>query len=259
MRRALLGNPRITTRHGAPGWGYFGRHAGYDYGVNGAALVAPEAGTIINIYRGTPGGGNIIELRGKYTHRFLHLRSIAVKKGQKVKEGQRLGTTGSTGKVTGPHLHHDTRKNGTAWNSSYSNYVDWEKLLKSKPKPKPQPKEVEVKTTRGLLSTAYLHVLGRKRRTGEGENVYLGKPLGQVYRWLFASKEYQTKKKQREKMVTDLRTALNNERNKPPKTVIKEVEKIVEKEVPVEVKVGEEEAVRGFFSKLLDLVFRRQG
>jgi len=60
-----------------------------------------------------------------------------------------------------------------------------------------------------------------------------------------------------EKQIADLKKALENEKSKPPKEVIKEVEKIVEKEVIKEVKVGEEEAVRGFFERLLDLVFRR--
>lgn len=128
-RRALNGSPPITNRHGTPGFGHFGRHAGYDYGVNGATVVAPEAGTIISISHNTPDGGNIVELKGKYTHRFLHLKSISVTVGQKVAEGQKLGVSGATGKVSGPHLHHDTRKKGTAWNASYSNYVDWEKLI----------------------------------------------------------------------------------------------------------------------------------
>ena len=59
------------------------------------------------------------------------------------------------------------------------------------------------------------------------------------------------------KQLADVQKALQNEKNKPPQTVIKEVEKIVEKEVIKEVPVGEEEAVRGFFGRLLDLVFKK--
>lgn len=129
MRRALNGNPAITNPHGNPGWGYFGKHAGYDYGVNGAQVFAPEAGTVINLYSGGS-GGNIIELQGVYTHRFLHLKSFNVSKGQRVPEGALIGISGATGNVTGPHLHHDVRKNGTAWNQSFSNYYDWEALIK---------------------------------------------------------------------------------------------------------------------------------
>jgi hypothetical protein len=60
-----------------------------------------------------------------------------------------------------------------------------------------------------------------------------------------------------EAQLVAVKKALANEKNKPPQTVIKEVEKIVEKEVIKEVPVGEEEAVRGFFGRLLDLVFKK--
>jgi hypothetical protein len=59
------------------------------------------------------------------------------------------------------------------------------------------------------------------------------------------------------KQLADVKKALANEKNKPPQTVIKEVERIVEKEVIKEVPVGEEQAVRGFFDKLLNLIFKK--
>lgn len=134
MRRALDGNPTITTKHGQVGYGYFGKHAGYDYGVVRWAVRAPEAGTISAVYTGRQNvdGGNIVELVGKYTHRFLHLDTTNVKVGDKVTEGQQLAITGNSGNV-GFHLHHDVRKNGTGWRDSYNNYVDWEALLKTAP------------------------------------------------------------------------------------------------------------------------------
>jgi len=131
MRRALDGNPVITTYHGEAGYGYFGKHAGYDYGVVKWAVRAPEAGQVINVYpnRATLDGGNIVEMRGVYTHRFLHLDSINVTAGQWVVEGQQLAITGNTGNVA-YHLHHDVRKNGTGWTDAYANYYDWELLIK---------------------------------------------------------------------------------------------------------------------------------
>src|SRR3546814_12001824 len=36
---------------------------------------------------------------------FLHCQSLAVKVGDRVVQGQRLGTVGRTGRATGPHLH----------------------------------------------------------------------------------------------------------------------------------------------------------
>ncbi len=131
MRRALDGNPPITTYHGEPGWGYFGKHAGYDYGIVNWTAKAPEKVTVINVWTGreTVDGGNIVEMQGQYTHRFLHMKSISVKVGDVLAEGTPVGITGNTGNV-GYHLHHDVRKNGTKWTDSYANYVDWEQLIK---------------------------------------------------------------------------------------------------------------------------------
>lgn len=136
MRRALDGNPFISTKFAEPGYGYFGKHAGYDYGIKEWTVKAPEAGVITNV-RIAPllDGGNIVELRSeKYDHRFLHLKSAAVSKGQTVTEGQDLGVSGNTGKV-GYHLHHDVRKKGTLWTDSFDNYYDWEALIKQGGKP----------------------------------------------------------------------------------------------------------------------------
>ena len=57
----------------------------------------------------TPDLGNSVTIQ--HSHGFLtrygHLRSIRVKKGQQVAQGQVVGTLGNTGKSTGPHLHYE--------------------------------------------------------------------------------------------------------------------------------------------------------
>jgi len=52
---------------------------------------------------------------------YMHLSKIQVREGQKVRKVQRLGLSGATGRVTGPHLHM-----GVRWEGSY---LDPTKLL----------------------------------------------------------------------------------------------------------------------------------
>lgn len=140
-RRALNGNPTITTHHGESGYGYFGRHAGYDYGIVGWEVIAPEAATVTAVYTGRDNvdGGNIVEIRSsRYDHRFLHLKSVNVRVGQRINEGDVLGISGNTGNV-GYHLHHDVRTAGTGWKDAYSNYVDWEAIIKTQGDDMPIP------------------------------------------------------------------------------------------------------------------------
>ena len=42
------------------------------------------------------------------------MSAYSVKKGQTVARGQKIGTSGSTGISTGPHLHFEVYKGGTA-------------------------------------------------------------------------------------------------------------------------------------------------
>ena len=47
---------------------------------------------------------------------YAHLSKIEVKAGRQVEKGQKLGLTGATGRVSGPHLHWGVKINGTAVN-----------------------------------------------------------------------------------------------------------------------------------------------
>jgi murein DD-endopeptidase MepM/ murein hydrolase activator NlpD len=51
-----------------------------------------------------------------YTSRYAHLQEVLVKPGDRVKRGQVIGTLGSSGRSTGPHLHYEITYFGRALN-----------------------------------------------------------------------------------------------------------------------------------------------
>jgi murein DD-endopeptidase MepM/ murein hydrolase activator NlpD len=60
------------------------------------------------------GYGNLVVVRHRdgLTSHYGHCESIKVKTGQQVKPGTVIGTVGSTGISTGPHLHFEIRRSG---------------------------------------------------------------------------------------------------------------------------------------------------
>ncbi len=86
-------------------------HRGVDYGGNvGSAVVAPANARVAFVGYERDGfavHGNCIGLdHGQgVTSIYIHLTSINVKVGDVVQSGQTIGTVGSSGAATGPHLH----------------------------------------------------------------------------------------------------------------------------------------------------------
>lgn len=87
---------------------YFGgAHLGIDLGCGwGTPIVAVESGTVTFAGWDTTGFGNRVDIdNGTNNWRYAHLETIAVWYGQAVSQGQYIGSVGSTGNSTGPHLH----------------------------------------------------------------------------------------------------------------------------------------------------------
>ncbi len=95
-------------------------HRGVDYAAGtGSPVVAPAAGKVALVGRESEGfrvHGNTIGIdhgQGVLSI-FLHLNSINVQPGDFVNAGERIGTIGSTGASTGPHLHWGLYLHGAA-------------------------------------------------------------------------------------------------------------------------------------------------
>ena len=94
LRRIFNGQPRNP-------------HAGLDVAVGtGAPVKAPAAGIVANTGDYFFNGNTVFIDHGQgLITAYMHLSRIDVRSGQPVKKGEILGAVGSTGRVTGPHLH----------------------------------------------------------------------------------------------------------------------------------------------------------
>lgn len=105
-------------------------HLGLDFAAaEGTAIVAPEAGQVVladpDMY--FEGGLVVLDHGEGVMSVMLHMSKIDVKPGQMVKQGEKLGEVGMTGRATGPHLHWGVKVRGV--------YIDPQALLDYRPAP----------------------------------------------------------------------------------------------------------------------------
>jgi murein DD-endopeptidase MepM/ murein hydrolase activator NlpD len=126
LRGAFLKTPldlvRVTSRFARsryhPVLRGYRSHTGVDYGApTGTAVRATGGGTVVRA--GWAGDfGLMIELDhgGGVRTRYAHLSGVAdgLHGGAPVNQGEIIGTVGSTGLSTAPHLHYEFRLNGRA-------------------------------------------------------------------------------------------------------------------------------------------------
>lgn len=143
MRKAFLMAPVDFTRISS-GFNPRRKHPIYK-------TVRPHNGTDYAAPRGTPvfsaGDGRVVEAGysrangnyvfiqhgDRYVTKYLHLNKRKVKSGQRVVQSQVIGTVGSTGAATGPHLHYEFLVGGVHRNPRT--------IHKSLPKAKSLPQE----------------------------------------------------------------------------------------------------------------------
>ena len=99
----------LTSRFGKR-WG--NNHDGIDIGApKGTPVVAAAAGKVEFSGWGPTGYGKMVIIKHKnhLTTVYAHNSKIWVKKGNRVKQNQRIADVGNTGRSTGPHLHFEVR------------------------------------------------------------------------------------------------------------------------------------------------------
>jgi len=116
-RYPFQGDYRISSpfnlRRLHPVTGRISPHKGTDFAMRtGTPVDAPADGVVERVVD-HPLAGRYIVIRqdNGYTTRFLHLSKPLVKPGERVKMGEKIALSGSTGRVTGPHLHYEVMVN----------------------------------------------------------------------------------------------------------------------------------------------------
>ncbi len=126
LRRAFLRAPvqfrRISSSFARsryhPVLGISRRHEGTDYAADPGTPVMAAGDGVVTRAEWTGGYGKLVEVRHRsgIVTRYGHLRGFArgIRPGVRVSQGQVIGTVGSSGLATGPHLHYEFRVNGVA-------------------------------------------------------------------------------------------------------------------------------------------------
>lgn len=122
-----------TFTHPCPGYTYisseFGwraqpipgastNHKGMDFAAGtGTPIYAAASGTVTSAsYSGNAGNLIVINHGNGLQTYYMHCNSMYVSAGQTVSKGQNIGSVGSTGNSSGPHLHFQVMLNGTPTN-----------------------------------------------------------------------------------------------------------------------------------------------
>jgi len=107
-------NPRRLN----PVTGRIAPHKGVDFALPiGTPVLAVGDGEIVVAKNGGAAGNYVAIRHGRqYMTRYMHMKKVLVKPGQKVKRGDRIGLSGNTGRSTGPHLHFEIWINNQAVN-----------------------------------------------------------------------------------------------------------------------------------------------
>lgn len=117
-------------------------HRGTDFGAKeGSVVKASNSGTVVLAAEMFYEGNCVIidHGLGLFTI-YMHLKQMDVKAGDKVEKGDKLGISGATGRVTGPHMHF-----GVRWSDAYLDPLQLLALTLPKTSAEPEEKKPAVR------------------------------------------------------------------------------------------------------------------
>lgn len=90
------------------------RHNGIDFAAPAGSTVSAVAAGLVTKVKRISGYGLMVEINhgNGYVTRYGHNRRTMVNEGDRVKNGQKIATVGSSGRSTGPHVHFEVELNG---------------------------------------------------------------------------------------------------------------------------------------------------
>ena len=112
----------LSNPYGFPRWQPGGEtyeaHTGIDIAApEGEAVLAAAGGTVVESGYDVERGNYLVLDHGDgLTTLYGQCRDFTVEEGDTVRAGERIGTVGSTGMSTGPHLHFEVRQDGEPQN-----------------------------------------------------------------------------------------------------------------------------------------------
>ncbi|MDR2187880.1 MAG: M23 family metallopeptidase [Azonexus sp.] len=116
VKAARLGSPFGVRAD--PFAGVQARHEGIDFVADSGSRVVAAADGVVLTAEHHPEFGNMVDIDhgDGLTSRYAHLSRIDVAPGALVRQGEKIGAVGTTGRSTGPHLHFEVRMLGVPQN-----------------------------------------------------------------------------------------------------------------------------------------------
>jgi murein DD-endopeptidase len=168
MKTPVRASHRVTSRFGYrvhPVLKTRKKHTGIDVAIStGTALHAAAAGRVVYATKDGINGKFVKINHGNgLTSAYCHASKLLVKRGEKIKQGQKIALSGMTGRATGPHLHFQIEIDDVP--------IDPELFIRSFSKPKPLSLGPKIDAHRRGFPKNHGHITDGRGRHGEAKTI----------------------------------------------------------------------------------------